>query len=93
MIASPPRTQHDTKYFKAIRLHDADYADLWSLDFELPCELSASEPPEARGLARDEVRLMVSDPCRQPSHPSRAFAISWRCWRRAMCWSSTRAAR
>jgi S-adenosylmethionine:tRNA ribosyltransferase-isomerase len=30
------------------------------LDFELPCELEASEPPEARGLARDEVRLMVS---------------------------------
>jgi S-adenosylmethionine:tRNA ribosyltransferase-isomerase len=31
-----------------------------SLDFELPPELEASEPPEARGLARDEVRLMVS---------------------------------
>jgi S-adenosylmethionine:tRNA ribosyltransferase-isomerase len=30
------------------------------LDFELPPELEASEPPEARGLARDEVRLMVS---------------------------------
>src|SRR5437899_2262342 len=28
--------------------------------FELPSELEASEPPEARGLARDEVRLMVS---------------------------------
>jgi S-adenosylmethionine:tRNA ribosyltransferase-isomerase len=28
--------------------------------FELPPELEASEPPEARGLARDEVRLMVS---------------------------------
>jgi S-adenosylmethionine:tRNA ribosyltransferase-isomerase len=28
--------------------------------FELPAELEASEPPEARGLARDEVRLMVS---------------------------------
>ncbi len=33
-----------------------------SLDFELPQELEASEPPEARGLARDEVRLMVSHP-------------------------------
>lgn len=32
-----------------------------SLDFELPEELEASEPPEARGLARDEVRLMVSE--------------------------------
>ncbi len=28
--------------------------------FELAPELEASEPPEARGLARDEVRLMVS---------------------------------
>ncbi len=28
--------------------------------FTLPPELEASEPPEARGLARDEVRLMVS---------------------------------
>jgi S-adenosylmethionine:tRNA ribosyltransferase-isomerase len=33
---------------------------LESLDFELPQALAASEPPEARGLARDEVRLMVS---------------------------------
>ena len=31
-----------------------------SLDFDLPPELEAGEPPEARGLARDEVRLMVS---------------------------------
>jgi S-adenosylmethionine:tRNA ribosyltransferase-isomerase len=31
-----------------------------SLDFELPPELEAGEPPEARGLMRDEVRLMVS---------------------------------
>ena len=30
------------------------------LHFELPEELEASEPPEARGLRRDEVRLMVS---------------------------------
>jgi len=30
------------------------------LDFKLPAELEAGEPPEARGLARDEVRLMVS---------------------------------
>lgn len=33
---------------------------LTGLDFTLPPELEASEPPEARGLARDEVRLMVS---------------------------------
>ena len=31
-----------------------------SLDFDLPAELEAGEPPEARGLARDEVHLMVS---------------------------------
>ncbi len=30
------------------------------LDFVLPPELEATEPPEARGLARDAVRLMVS---------------------------------
>src|SRR5437016_14176621 len=30
------------------------------LHFTLPPELEAGEPPEARGLERDEVRLMVS---------------------------------
>ncbi|MBE1498078.1 S-adenosylmethionine:tRNA ribosyltransferase-isomerase [Amycolatopsis lexingtonensis] len=30
--------------------------------FDLPSELSASAPPEARGLARDEVRLLVAGP-------------------------------
>lgn len=30
------------------------------LDFELPPVLEAGEPPEARGLRRDEVRLMIS---------------------------------
>ncbi|HKO24997.1 MAG TPA: S-adenosylmethionine:tRNA ribosyltransferase-isomerase, partial [Chloroflexota bacterium] len=30
------------------------------LDFDLPPSLEAGEPPEARGLASDEVRLMVS---------------------------------
>jgi S-adenosylmethionine:tRNA ribosyltransferase-isomerase len=34
-----------------------------SLTFELPPHLEAAEPPEARGLARDEVRLLVS--CRR----------------------------
>jgi S-adenosylmethionine:tRNA ribosyltransferase-isomerase len=33
---------------------------LASLDFELPDRLEAHEPPEARGLARDQVRLLVS---------------------------------
>jgi len=31
------------------------------LDFELPASLSAHEPPEARGLGRDGVRLLVGD--------------------------------
>lgn len=30
------------------------------LDFELPEELEAGEPPEARGISRDQVKLMVS---------------------------------
>ncbi len=30
------------------------------LDFVLPTELEAAEPPEARGLTRDQVRLLVS---------------------------------
>jgi S-adenosylmethionine:tRNA ribosyltransferase-isomerase len=33
-----------------------------SVRFDLPDELSASAPPEARGVARDEVRLLVADP-------------------------------
>jgi S-adenosylmethionine:tRNA ribosyltransferase-isomerase len=38
-----------------------DYPEARSpLRFELPPELEAGEPPEARGLRRDEVRLMVS---------------------------------
>jgi S-adenosylmethionine:tRNA ribosyltransferase-isomerase len=34
--------------------------DATILDFDLPSSLQAGEPPEARGLARDDVRLMVS---------------------------------
>ncbi|MCA0351508.1 MAG: S-adenosylmethionine:tRNA ribosyltransferase-isomerase [Chloroflexi bacterium] len=33
---------------------------LATIDFELPAVLEAGEPPEARGLERDQVRLMVS---------------------------------
>lgn len=33
---------------------------LATIDFELPTMLEAGEPPEARGLERDQVRLMVS---------------------------------
>jgi S-adenosylmethionine:tRNA ribosyltransferase-isomerase len=36
--------------------------------FELPRELEAHEPPEARGLARDDVRLLVSRPGVAPEH-------------------------
>lgn len=34
--------------------------DAPALDFQLPAALEAGEPPEARGLARDDVRLLVS---------------------------------
>jgi S-adenosylmethionine:tRNA ribosyltransferase-isomerase len=36
--------------------------------FDLPRELEAHEPPEARGLARDDVRLLVSCPNASPVH-------------------------
>src|SRR5262245_44171584 len=40
---------------------EPDVSDsLTALDFTLPLESEASAPPEARGRARDEVRLMVS---------------------------------
>jgi S-adenosylmethionine:tRNA ribosyltransferase-isomerase len=34
-----------------------------TLDFRLPVGSEATEPPEERGLARDEVRLLVADGC------------------------------
>ena len=34
--------------------------DTLRLNFELPVELEAGEPPEARGLSRDQVRMLVS---------------------------------
>lgn len=37
-------------------------AAMTGFDFVLPDELAAHEPPEARGLSRDEVKLMVSRP-------------------------------
>ncbi len=36
--------------------------------FDLPRDLEAHEPPEARGLARDDVRLLVSRPEVAPAH-------------------------
>ena len=38
-----------------------DTASLSAIQFSLPPELEASAPPEARGLRRDQVRLMVSN--------------------------------
>ncbi len=40
--------------------YNEELSELSVLDFALSSELEAKEPPEARGLARDEVRLMVS---------------------------------
>jgi S-adenosylmethionine:tRNA ribosyltransferase-isomerase len=37
-------------------------------DFDLPPERAATEPPEARGLARDEVRLLVTGADRDVEH-------------------------
>jgi len=39
---------------------DARFSAATALDFTLPADLEAGRPPEERGLARDEVRLMVS---------------------------------
>src|SRR5579875_3053375 len=40
--------------------NDESLEKLSSMDFVLPPDLEAGEPPEARGLERDKVRLMVS---------------------------------
>ncbi|MFG1697054.1 S-adenosylmethionine:tRNA ribosyltransferase-isomerase [Nonomuraea sp. NPDC049309] len=39
-----------------------------ALDFSLPSELSAHEPPEARGTPRDGVRLLLTRGDQAPSH-------------------------
>jgi len=49
-----------TKHQQLQRLPTSAIPGFGALDFELPPELEAAEPPEARGLARDEVRLMIS---------------------------------
>jgi S-adenosylmethionine:tRNA ribosyltransferase-isomerase len=52
-----------TKQFQNVSLFDLPEAPVYalaSLDFQLPPELEAGQPPEARGLTRDAVRLMVS---------------------------------
>jgi S-adenosylmethionine:tRNA ribosyltransferase-isomerase len=40
---------------------DFDVTDFDVTDFELPAGLEAGQPPEARGVARDDVRLLVAD--------------------------------
>ena len=50
-------------------------------DFELPPELEAGSPPEARGMTRDAVRMLVAqrgDGSLVHSHFSRAAALSRR---------------
>ena len=44
----------------SLALRDAATTFAEPIDFELPDDLVAHEPPEARGLSRDGVRLMVS---------------------------------
>ncbi len=39
-----------------------------ALDFELPADLEAHEPPEAQGRTRDDVRLLVSRQAEEPIH-------------------------
>jgi len=51
-----PQTTHPASF----RLLNSEFANFDMLDFVLPAELEAGMPPEARGLMRDEVRLMVS---------------------------------
>src|SRR5262249_17376489 len=45
------------------------------VEFELAPELEAGEPPEARGLRRDEVRLLVSDLERDAVEHARFFDL------------------
>ena len=57
------------------------------MDFALPPQLEAAEPPEARGLRRDDVRLLVSDVDTDVDR-TRAFQRSASMARRqAICWS------
>jgi S-adenosylmethionine:tRNA ribosyltransferase-isomerase len=50
-----PRLRRKGKLFKG-----ANTSRWWSGVFRLPVALEANEPPEARGLTRDQVRMMVS---------------------------------
>jgi S-adenosylmethionine:tRNA ribosyltransferase-isomerase len=55
-----PQTREAKKYARQINTDRLLDSALDMVSFQLPPELEAGEPPEARGLARDQVRLMVS---------------------------------
>ena len=57
--------------------------------FDLPEALEAAEPPEARGVARDEVRLMVATRERGRDRARDRSATCPTCSRPATWWSST----
>lgn len=60
-LASPSvRTPQASAKGTSRQAHPSPYARDATLDFVLPNDLHASSPPEARGIARDAVRLMVS---------------------------------
>src|SRR5262245_4417244 len=58
--------------------------------FVLPPELSAKEPPERRGIRRDQVRLMVIDRASKKLEHTRFDKIQITC-AKAICWFSIRA--
>ena len=56
------------------------------LNFTLPSTLEAGEPPEVRGLERDEVRLMVSYIATNCVVHTRFRQIEDFCQNQEMCW-------
>ena len=64
MIQNFPESKHTRSTYsfpEPVGIVEKYSSRLTSLDFHLPSSLEANEPPEARGLSRDQVRLMVSD--------------------------------
>jgi S-adenosylmethionine:tRNA ribosyltransferase-isomerase len=60
--------EHDERTTRPERIGHAELATRLPLDFELDDTHVASAPAEARGLARDAVRLMVSRGDDEPAH-------------------------
>ncbi|MBT5057238.1 MAG: S-adenosylmethionine:tRNA ribosyltransferase-isomerase [Gemmatimonadetes bacterium] len=50
----------DTSTCRLLNFRGIEDAGVGTFDYELPGHLEAGEPPEARGLRRDQVKLMVS---------------------------------